>query len=129
MKTKLTVGQKRLLKLADYLETVPRKLFNMDCWGVERTCGTTGCALVHACFIPSFRRAGLRFLENELYDNEPQYYFVEYKGLGNEYAAQSFFELNYAETTHIFYNYGEGNPTPKQWAKRIRTFVEKGLPQ
>lgn len=58
-------GKRRLLKLADFLESgVPPKRFNMDLWGDgnERgtpACGTVACALGWASAVPSLRRAGV----------------------------------------------------------------------
>lgn len=40
----------KLLKLADYLETVSPNRFNMLCWatGDLNECGTAGCATTHS---------------------------------------------------------------------------------
>lgn len=58
-------GKRRLLKLADFLETaeLPGE-FDLGTLGEsitdgQPTCGTTACALGWATTIPSFRRAGL----------------------------------------------------------------------
>lgn len=61
------VHARRLLKLADFLETVPPERLNMSSW-VGRdwqgdqglSCGTTACALGWAATMPEFRRLGLR---------------------------------------------------------------------
>ena len=53
------VNVERLLRLAAHLETVPAEAFDMGDWAVRHTCGTTCCALGHACTIPEFAAAGL----------------------------------------------------------------------
>jgi hypothetical protein len=52
------VGNNRLLRLADYLRTVPRKEFDIRVW--ESSCGTIACAMGHATRMPFFRRLGAR---------------------------------------------------------------------
>src|SRR4051812_34205362 len=62
---------RRLLKLANKLETVPRKKFDMGQWwgpvrdAQENVCGTAGCALGWATTVPSFRAAGLSLKVNK----------------------------------------------------------------
>ena len=55
------VGLKRLLWLADYLDTVPPETFDMSRWW----CGTKGCAMGHAAQMPTFRRLGLRLVHRD----------------------------------------------------------------
>src|SRR6266850_3102712 len=62
----MAVGNKRLLKLAAFLRTVPRKRFDYtefvgwDWKGAQDlSCGTKGCALGWAATMPEFRRLGL----------------------------------------------------------------------
>ena len=62
--------ERRLTRLADYLEELPRtKRFNMGTWGEHHGkhepaemnyCGTEACALGHAAMMPEFKRAGLK---------------------------------------------------------------------
>lgn len=63
-------GLKRLLRLADFLEKLPRNRFDYSEWVGEDwegdqdlSCGTTACALGWATTIPSLRKAGLRLSE------------------------------------------------------------------
>lgn len=62
------IHARRLLKLADTLEAVPRKEFDIREWGRDTTnkkgevCGTVACAMGHACSVPSFRAAGLKLV-------------------------------------------------------------------
>lgn len=91
--SKKSLGERRLLALADHLETVDRKKFDMHRWakfkysvhddeqreripgrvkhlGHENyqrdfhACGTVACALGHGTTMPSLRRAGLRLIED-----------------------------------------------------------------
>lgn len=70
-------GNKRLLKLADFLEKLHadkkrRKQFDYTNWvnralwkgKADLSCGTTACALGWATTIPEFRKAGLRLGKN-----------------------------------------------------------------
>ena len=62
-------GKRRLLKLADYLDTVKPKYFDFESWvgnahkkvaASGLSCGTTACAVGHAANIPEFKRLGLK---------------------------------------------------------------------
>jgi hypothetical protein len=68
-----TIHAKRLLKLADFLRTVPQREFNMCEWYSRvkegEVCKTAACAAGWACSIPSFRRAGLR-LDMTIWEDE-----------------------------------------------------------
>lgn len=126
------MNKKRLLKLADFLETVPRKRFDMQTWvgdewkGKEDlSCGTSACAMGWATTIPSFRKLGLRLQRSYVWGHSPAY--------GSRYgldAAQKFFEIDLQTATLLFApakEYKDGSIskiTPKQVAKRIRKVVE-----
>jgi hypothetical protein len=65
-KQQVRVFKARLLKLADFLQTVKPSRFDMGSWVGEDwkgdltlSCGTSACALGWATTIPSFRRLGL----------------------------------------------------------------------
>lgn len=90
------IGAKRLLKLADFLDTVPRRAFNFRSitrvkhkhikrYGFAsfedvseedlranvkshsyKECETTACALGYCSVIPSFRRLGLRLVDGDV---------------------------------------------------------------
>jgi hypothetical protein len=60
------VYKRRLLKLADYGDTIPLKRFDFAVFGganwagkPDLSCGTTACMFGHSTTIPSFRRLGL----------------------------------------------------------------------
>lgn len=64
---------RRLLKLADFLETIPETRFDLRTWvgdswkgKQDLSCGTTACALGWACTMPEFRKLGVRLKRGEL---------------------------------------------------------------
>lgn len=104
--------RKRLLKLADYLYTIPNRKFDLSCW----ECGTTACAMGYACKMPSFNRAGLRLIHGT-----PKY--LIYEGFT---AAAEFFGMSKDEAFGLFspsYNPLGYKATPKGVAKQIRELV------
>lgn len=122
----------RLLKLADYLETVPQKSFSMRDWINETECGIVACAVGHACNIPSFKRAGLMMkgtypILTSVIDKDTN------KPLDGWDAVRTFFGLddddkkftNDADYLFESDKYANQNPTPKTVAKRIRAFALK----
>lgn len=109
------MNTKRLLKLADHLETVPRSKFYLSVW----SCGTQACAIGHACSIPSFKRAGLKL---KLWFGILKPSFDNQTGFS---AAMAFFDLTWPEIDRLFAASGPSDrTTPKQVAKRIREFVK-----
>lgn len=117
------VHAKRLLKLADFLEKLPRKRFDYATWVGDtwdgtplqsESCGTTACALGWAATMPLFRRLGASLKKYTDYEGG----FVCFKGRSR---------------MHCFLftggagKYGEtpmpDSVTPKQAAKHIRNFV------
>jgi len=138
------VHEKRLLKLADKLETVPRKRFNIGFWWSDsEECGTVGCALGWACTIKSFQNAGLNFetkfggdptfkprgseakvckaacISSHGYD----YFNGDYRTL---LGARLFFGISAHEANTLFLpsGYPGDKATPKQVARKIRTLVK-----
>ena len=127
------IAVRRLTKLADYMETVPRNKFSMAYWfqharaGTHthrfgRTlsakdmnhCGTKACAVGWAATMPEFQRLGLRIAPKEA-------------GIAPFSKAKKVFDLTTAQAHYLFgYTDEYGNVsvfTPKQWAKRARTFI------
>lgn len=127
----MKIQTKRLLKLAEFLETkVPKEEFAMKHWceGKKPGCGTVGCAIGWATTIPSFRKAGFKLYDIGSYAGIPPYYVPIYKNIIKFDAAEVFFGLNQKYTRYIFtkffYEFDEFNPiTPHQVAARIREFV------
>lgn len=121
---------KRLTKLADFMESVPRHRFSMERWfwhkgrhshligpTVTRKalehCETTACALGWAATIPLFRRAGLAIQTNLGGTEAPL--------LG----ATDVFDIDYSAARELFYSDIEKIKTPKQWAKHCRRFIRE----
>lgn len=86
----MPIGHQRLLRLADFLETVPPAQFDMRMWW----CGSRGCALGWACTIPEFVKAGLHLNDN----GEPAFNDGEETPFS---AAESFFNLD-QDGWHLF---------------------------
>lgn len=140
---KLTIGQKRLLKLAKKLDTIPDVEFNFAHWvsqdhysfsdflvsQQERVlvnnrvvlsprCGFAGCAIGWAGSMPEFRRDGL-FLDDKGLPGYTVYWGLE--------AISMFFDLDSRDTKYLFMPVGSGlgdGATPKQVAEHIRGFVK-----
>lgn len=133
-------GNARLLKLADFLETLPRKRFDYDTWvgndwkgAPDLSCGTTACALGWATTMPELRAEGLHL------SGTPTYGWVTHEPTGatGEDAAMEVFGLDYDEAVYLFCPLSDHpNPTvkrdapaematPKQVAKHIRRYVKE----
>lgn len=105
----MAIKAKRLLKLADYLETVPRKQFDMNTICENRDCGFAGCAVGWAIHGNLFR--GLTYDESS--------FMTVYNGtFGIEGVDELFGEDSW---DNLFASSLGG--TPKQVSKRIRKFV------
>lgn len=123
--------ERLLLKLADYLDTIRWREFDLSLWWGDRDfaneCGTVGCAMGHACQIPIFQRAGLRMWHGEPYFEDPKKPWRRNFGL---VAAEMLFEISSGDAYNLFmarsYRYG-ARTRPHTVAKRIRRLVaEKG---
>lgn len=120
------MNKDRLLKLADFLDTVPDDRFDMHTWasgGFEpEACGTVACAAGWACTI--FKDEGLHL---RFYKNGPKPAFKELRGID---AVEEFFDLDYGQTMHLFFcrDYDEEHPAwvggPNKVAEVIRAFVQ-----
>lgn len=136
------IGKRRLLKLAAYLKTIPKALFDLDTWKTERklpgikSCSTTACACGYACDIKSFQRAGLR-LSKYAYDSfcKKQDYILRLgktKLQGFEAAAE-FFKISVIDAEYLFnpdrysqyFSETGVKTTPKQVARRIEQYVSR----
>lgn len=118
---------KRLLKLADFLETVPRKALDLSMWVKSKPtkpegerpgdCGFAGCAMGWASHAKLYRGLGWGWTG----------FSPNYHGATGWAAAQSLFRIDEDEARHLFSMSDYTTPpTPKQVAKRIRKFVEAG---
>lgn len=107
------INAKRLLKLADYLETVPRKQFNMGRWGFKSECGFSGCAIGWAVHGRLFRGLSGIGINRSC---------PKFEGRTAYGAIATLFGISEQAAEHkLFGGYIEG--TPKQVAARIRKFV------
>lgn len=105
----------RLLKLAEFLRTVPSDKFNMETF--SSPCGTTACAAGWACEIPSFKRAGLHWLKT-FGDRK----ILPVYGPG-KVDFELFFGLDWEDKDREIF-YGE-QCTPKQFAGKLEALVKK----
>ena len=114
--------QRRLLKLADYLETVPRENFDMGFWAKRefrgQECATTACAGGWATNVwprhLQIVRAG---------DRQASVLHVA-SGRMNYGAVAEFFGLEYGEARALFApGWFDFEETPAQVARRLRAFV------
>lgn len=123
------VGLRRLLKLADHMETVDMIRFmdsSKDETGsgwlnyiADCTCmfATIGSTAAHATEIPSFRKAGYK-----LSKTQDGLFELFYRNKYNNDALILFFGLEFAEVGMLFHS--QRIETPKQAAKHIRGFVK-----
>lgn len=138
-------GAERLLKGAELLEGVPRRMFDMRYWYAARSnhvgpiknpqmhdspnieCRTTACAGGWMASNPWFRQRGLKLKIKQRaleYENAD----VVYNDLNGSEALAEFFEIDRVAAYTLFVDLASyhGNSTPKQVAKRIRKFVKTG---
>jgi hypothetical protein len=110
------MNTERLLKLADFLDTVPAEQFDLSSW----KCSTTACAVGWACTIPEFQDEGLRSANMAhaglpLFDNKSGWD-----------AVNAFFAVTDEQADHLFYDLNYPNrhrTTPAEVANRIRKLV------
>lgn len=95
------MNTQRLLKLADLLDTIPPKQFDMGLWSnsPEFNCNTVACAAGWACSIPEFAEAGLHLQ----YDNDEKtdcsiHYNDEFR-----YPLERFFDISNSDVDKIFH--------------------------
>ena len=131
-----TVSNRRLLKLAAFLRTLPRDRFDYKRWvgadwkgKQDLSCGTTACALGWAATIPAFRRLGLRLRKIPGWDySNGEVVFGKGKDIPRDLdAARALFGLNYDEAYLLFApaeDGSEANATPKYVARKIEKLVK-----
>ena len=109
----------RLEVLARHLDGLPPENFNLGVW----QCGTTACAVGHACTIPEFQADGLGLVETSI-----NFIYPKYQKFTAWEAVSCFFECSDAISTHLFYtnSYFNGKATgPKEVAERIREVIKE----
>jgi hypothetical protein len=120
------MNAKRLLKLADFLDTVPRKSFSMSMWETSPAtkpetaklgeCGFAGCALGWAVHGALFRQLTPTDGGTPQYRKKPG----SRRRFGFE-AAEHLFDIDPDDARFLFGSYTD--VTPRQEARRIRKFV------
>lgn len=141
MKHKSHVYKKRLLKLADFLDKLPKKRFLYEKWvgddwkgKKDLSCGTTACALGWATTIPLFQKLGIHlgpWFNGQQLINAPLMKGKEKSS--PEEVGWEIFGLSAWDYSFVFIpnrenlDYGFSSPdedaTPKQVATHIRKFV------
>jgi hypothetical protein len=126
------MNKERLLKLADFLETLPAERFRIRTWAsphfTPTDCNTTACACGWATTIPEFADAGLKLEKDcgELY--------LTYNGYKRSEAAARFFEISDYAAEYLFLpseddsedrEFLPGNASALDVATRIREVVER----
>lgn len=131
MKTTKAVGNRRLLKLAAFLRTVPTQKFNYaefvgwDWQGAQDlSCGTQACALGWAATMPEFRRLGLHLKKGSGFPtttgrDDPWDAAVKLFGI-ERFEAYELFSPSYDYANGFDENYA----TPKYVARKIERFVK-----
>lgn len=131
----LSVGIRRILKLADYVEKIPRGRFDFERFVGEDwtgdpklSCGTTACALGWATTMPLFKKLGLR-----LHRDGSSIALGRWSNWGHvtrsvfgisETAMNALFIPSYGYITTGDYPTLDEDATPKQWAKHARRMVK-----
>ena len=121
-----TTQLNRLLKLAAFLRTVPRKRFKMSAWatGPLNECGTAGCALGWGSVL--FKKVAeprLRLIRDTLWS--PGDLLPECGGRTYLGAAMVFFGIDHEDAFSLFGNHEDNtNATPKKIAGKIEKFVK-----
>lgn len=121
------MNKHRLNRLADLLETIPTKKFDMQTWGrrpyvvlddqPQPTCFSAAYALGWATTIPYFHKLGLRFeVEDGHMEGD-----VRFGRLIDTQAGRRFFSLTMDQAQDLFL----GGPfKPKEKAKQIRAMAK-----
>jgi hypothetical protein len=136
------VNKERLLKLADFLDTVHPNKFEISSWLntgwrarggcteaelLDLDCGTTACAVGWACTIPEFKAEGLGFGGIV---PMPTLQMPDGKTLTSWEAVREFFGLTQPEALNLFDRgaYATGPyASATTVARKIRLLVERGV--
>jgi len=119
---------KLLLKLADFLDNLPRKRFNICVFGDKdfspKECGTQACALGWAP--TAFPRSNLWLSDDDWYYNK-QVNYKDTKGkiYRDERAGAKFFDIPKEHAFKLFVESADNKKlTRKQMAKKLRAYVK-----
>lgn len=128
-------SNRRLLLLANKLDSLPRARFDFGRWvgpkwqgKADLSCGATACAIGWATTMPVFRLLGLRLnaagypvLKGpEVWENAGMKAITGIFGVSNDEAGRLFLPADFRQEPDKL----SRRATPKQVAKHIRKFVE-----
>jgi hypothetical protein len=129
-------SDRRLARLANILDNVPKKKFDIRHYAYESPkCGTVGCALGHAAMDKFFQKLGLKLYQSGLdvlKFGQPVSYGIETREGDGFGAALVVFGLERSEGAQLFLDTAyvkrgtdEKDPdvTPKKVARKIRSFL------
>ena len=133
------MNAERLLKLADFLETLPPERFDYSDWvgwnwkgDQTLSCGTPACALGWAAAMPEFRELGLQLIACPAAFRDGVIGKIGLKDdpdCGAEHASAVIFGLSEDEHDYLFVpdwsNDLDENASAKEVADHIRRFVEE----
>jgi hypothetical protein len=111
------MNRERLEQMVAMLRELPPETFNLTNW----QCGTTACAVGHACLNPVFKEQGLnlRIDENGV--------TPAFEGALGWFAVEKFFGLNEERANHFFHRWeypNLGKTTAAEVADRIESFLQ-----
>lgn len=132
---------KRFRKLADFLETLPRKGFSMTSWMTQNpSCGTKGCIGGWAATLPFAKKGEVKlFLQESPYTFEnssilsasipPKYVGLRttIPRLEEEEALIMFFGLLCEEMQHIFFGFTHTKKRAIQLLREYANLIEKEM--
>lgn len=132
------VGKARLLALADFLSTIPKKKFDFSSFAnvvsvqeLQKECSSTGCALGWATAMPRFKRLGLTFSQGSFGQCQVVLPDPGRQALLNFEAASAIFGIDVREARYLFCPEDDcedgalaADSSPKEVAKHIRKFVK-----
>ena len=127
-------GKRRLLRLAEFLDSLPPEKFDLAYWGDQSSpCGTVACACGWACLLPEFQAEGLKV--NIYTEDEKRYatgtFAPVYGSNRGVEAMMEFFDISSDDFDDLFLDdsypeYDRGGKTPpSDVAERIRHFVSR----
>lgn len=113
---------KGLMKLADYLHTVPNKEFDMGDWRFDSPCGTTACIAGHAAMLFP-RRFQLTTTCGK--HDEYKYYWFSHRAskLCGSSAFAEGFKISQGDAEQLTLYNVDSKATPKQAARAVRALV------
>jgi hypothetical protein len=95
------MNRERLQQMVTMLRELPEEQFDLADW----QCGTTACAVGHACLHPWFNDQGLMLLV-EIGDDAPS---PSYQGSFGWSAVEEFFDLSAVDAEYLFYRFNYPN--------------------